>query len=257
MEFHLIDTHAHLEWRDFDEDRREVIKRAVDRGVKNIVDVGYSLESSLKALELAHSNPGIYAAVGIHPHEASAVTPDALESLARLSSDPKVVAIGEIGLDYYRNLSPRGVQVSAFKAQLELASTLDLPVIIHCREAYGDLIKMLREYKAEVEGIMHCFSGSYETAKQCMALGFYLSFAGPVTYPNAKRLERIVYKLPMERLLIETDSPWLAPQPVRGKRNEPSYIVYIAERIAEIKDAEIRDVADSTTRNAETILGLT
>jgi TatD DNase family protein len=255
--FRLIDTHAHLEWRDFDEDRREVIKRAVDRGVKNIVDVGYSLESSLKALELARSNPGIYAAVGIHPHEASAATPDALESLARLSSDPKVVAIGEIGLDYYRDLSPRHVQVSAFKAQLELASTLDLPVIIHCREAYGDLIKMLREYKAEVEGIMHCFSGSYETAKQCMALGFYLSFAGPVTYPNAKRLERIVYNLPMERLLIETDSPWLAPQPVRGKRNEPSYIVYIAERIAEIKDAEIPDVADSTTRNAETILGLT
>ncbi|MBS7645266.1 MAG: TatD family hydrolase [Candidatus Bathyarchaeia archaeon] len=257
MEFHLFDTHAHLEWSDFDLDRCEVIRRAVGRGVKGIVNVGYNLESSLKALELARSNTGIYAAVGIHPHEAYSVNPDALGFLEDLSRDPKVVAIGEIGLDYYRGLSPRGLQISAFKAQLELAYALNLPVIIHCREAHNDLLEILRGYKAEIRGIMHCFSGSYETAKQCMALNFYISFAGPVTYPNAKRLERIVYNMPMERLLIETDSPWLAPQPVRGRRNEPSHIVYIAERIAEIKDTSIRDVADSTTRNAEAILGLT
>ncbi|MEM2122212.1 MAG: TatD family hydrolase, partial [Candidatus Bathyarchaeia archaeon] len=146
MEYHLVDTHAHLDWRDFDEDRFDVIKRAFDRGVKGIVNVGYSLESSMKALELARSNPGIYAAVGIHPHEASLVNSETMESLSRLCLDPKVVAIGEIGLDYYRTLSSRSVQVSAFKDQLELASTLDLPVIIHCREAYGDLIRILREY---------------------------------------------------------------------------------------------------------------
>ena len=257
MGFRLFDTHAHLEWSDFDLDRHEVIRRAVDRGVKGIVNVGYSLDSSRKALELARSNPSIYAAVGIHPHEAYSVDPEALESLGNLSRDPKVVAIGEIGLDYYRGLSPRNLQISAFKAQLELACTLNLPVIIHCREAYSDLLNILQGYKAEVRGIMHCFSGSYETAKQCIALNLYVSFAGPVTYPNARRLERIVRNLPMERLLLETDSPWLAPQPVRGRRNEPSYIIYIAERIAEIKDTSIWDVAESTTRNAEAILGLT
>lgn len=256
MGFHLVDTHAHLEWSDFNKDRTEVIKRAVDRGVKEIVNVGYSLESSLKALELAHSHPYIYAAVGIHPHEASSLNSNTLESLSKLSSDPKVVAIGEIGLDYYRTLSPRDDQLSAFKAQLELACMLDLPIIIHCREAYGDLIGMLQKYKTRIKGIMHCFSGSYEVAKQSIALNFYISFAGPVTYPNARRLERIVRDLPTERILIETDSPWLAPQPVRGRRNEPSYIVYIAERIAEIKNTNIQDVANFTTENAKAILKL-
>lgn len=256
MNEYFVDSHTHLEWRTFDHDRTKVIKRAHDKGVKEIVNIGYSLESSRKTLELARSNPYIYAAVGIHPHEASLLDDTMLESLRNLCEDRKVVAIGEIGLDYYRDISPRNLQVSAFKKQIELASELDLPIIIHNRESHEDMIRILHEYKGRLRGVMHCFSGSLEMAKKCIGMDLYLSFAGPITYPNANRLRAIAKELPLNRLLIETDAPWLAPQPVRGKRNEPAYVVYVAEKIAELRHLTLKEVADSTTDNAKTLFSV-
>jgi TatD DNase family protein len=256
MNEYFMDSHTHLEWRTFDHDRTKVIKRAHDKGVKEIVNIGYSLESSRKTLELARSNPYIYAAVGIHPHEASLLDDTMLESLRKLCEDRKVVAIGEIGLDYYRDISPRTLQVSAFKKQIELASELDLPIIIHNRESHGDMIRILHEFKGRLRGVMHCFSGSLEMAKQCMVMDLYLSFAGPITYPNANQLRAIAKELPLNRLLIETDAPWLAPQPVRGKRNEPAYVVYVAEKIAELKHLTLKEVAESTTYNTKILFSV-
>lgn len=246
----LVDTHAHLQWASFDRDREEVIRRAREVSVENIVNIGFDVEGSRKAIELAVKHTGVFATVGVHPHNASHLNQDALDVLKKLSENPKVVAIGEIGLDYYRNLSPRESQKKAFEAQISLAEELRLPVVIHDRNAHADILEILSRFKGKIKVIMHCFSGSREMAEQCLEYGFYISFAGPVTFPNARRLHEAAGMMDVNKILLETDSPWLAPQEVRGKRNEPAFLPFIAKRMAELKGISMDKLAEATTKNA-------
>lgn len=252
----LVDTHAHLQWANFDADRKRVISRAREVDVKYIVNIGFDLDGSKQAIELAEKHRGLYATVGIHPHNASQLNQDVLEELKKLSENSKTVAIGEIGLDYYRNLSHREAQRKAFEAQLLLAEELGSPVVIHDREAHGDSLEMLSKFKGKIEGIMHCFSGSREMAGQCIDSDFYISFAGPVTFPNSHKLHEIAKCTALDKILLETDSPWLAPQEVRGKRNEPSFLPFIAKKIAALKGISVDELAEATSENAKRIFQL-
>jgi TatD DNase family protein len=252
----LVDTHAHLQWASFDKDREEVINRARKVDVKYIVNIGFDLDGSREAIELAEKHEGFYATIGIHPHNASQLNESVLDKLMVLSENPKTVAIGEIGLDYYRNLSPREAQKKAFEAQLLLAEELELPAVIHDREAHADTLEMLSKFKGKINGIMHCFSGSREMAERCIKSDFYISFAGPVTFPNSHRLHEIVKCIDLNRILLETDSPWLAPQEMRGKRNEPAFLLFIAKKIAELKGISVGELAEATTENAKEIFRL-
>jgi TatD DNase family protein len=249
----LVDTHAHLQWASFDKDREAVISRARAAGVDYVVNIGFDVVGSRKGVELAERHEGLYATVGIHPHNASQFDRNVLDELRKLSEHPKVVAIGEIGLDYYRNLSPRKAQRSAFEAQLSLAEELELPVVIHDREAHKDTLEILAEFSGRTDGVMHCFSGSREMAEQCIESGFYISFAGPVTFPNSRKLQAIARLVDLNKILLETDSPWLAPQEVRGKRNEPSFLPFIARKIAELKKISLAELAEATTKSAKQI----
>ena len=242
-EANLIDTHAHLEMPQFDGDRDEVIKRTVESGISLIIDVGSDLSGSRTALELARRYDFIYASAGIHPHEVKGVTIETYKEVRKLLSDPKVVAVGEIGLDYYKDYSPRDIQQREFINQIRIAKEFKKPVIVHSRDAREDTLKILKDEKvSEIGGIMHCFSGDEEMARRCMDMGFYISFAGPVTYPNADKLRKVVKSIPTNRLLTETDCPYLAPQQMRGKRNEPAYVRYVAEKIAEVKGLSLEDI---------------
>lgn len=252
----LIDSHAHLQWTSFDKDREEAVSRAREVGVKYIVNIGFDVEGSRKAVELAEWCEGLYATVGIHPHNASQFNDDVLEELRMLSGHAKVVAIGEIGLDYYRNLSPRTAQKRAFEAQLLLAEELGLPVVVHDREAHRAVLEMLSGFEGRIEGVMHCFSGSREMAERCVGYGFYISFAGPVTFPNSRRLQAIAKWIDLNKILLETDSPWLAPQEMRGKRNEPAFLPFIAKKIAKLKGISLTELTEATTRNAKEIFQL-
>ena len=252
----LVDTHAHLQWASFDKDREKVIRRAQQASVGYIVNIGFDVDGSRKGVELAQKYKGLYATVGIHPHNAIQLDQNVLNKLRELSGNPKVVAIGEIGLDYYRNLSPSEAQKKAFEAQLFLAQELELPVVIHDREAHSNILKIISRFKGKIRGIMHCFSGSKEMAEQCIKLGFLVSFAGNVTYPNAHKLHEIARWIDMNRILLETDSPWLAPQDMRGKRNEPAFLPSIAKKIAKLKGISTDELAEATTRNAKEIYQL-
>ena len=247
----LVDSHAHLQWASFDRDREEVIGRAREVGVEYIVNIGFDVDGSRRAVELAERFEGLYATVGIHPHNASQMNDVVLDELRGLARHMKVVAIGEIGLDYYRNLSPRAAQRSAFEAQLGLAEELGLPVVVHDREAHEEVLEVLMGFEGRVEGVMHCFSGSREMAERCVRSGFYVSFAGPVTFPNAHRLQEIARWIDLSKILLETDSPWLAPQEMRGKRNEPAFLLFIAKQIAKLKGISLDELAETTTRNAK------
>jgi TatD DNase family protein len=251
----LVDSHAHLDSSRFDDDRDEVVAQASTQGIGAIVTVGVDLESSHKAVALAQEHPRVHAAAGIHPHNAAHVTSESLAELERLGKHEAVVAIGEIGLDYYRKHSPPDKQKEVFLAQLELARRLDKPVIVHDREAHADTINTLRDHARDVVGVLHCFSGDYEMALQAVTMGFYIAFAGPVTFRNARRLQDRVRKLPLSCLLIETDCPFLAPHPYRGKRNEPAYVRLVASEIAALKEVPIERVAQVTTANAEQLFG--
>jgi TatD DNase family protein len=235
----------------FDKDRNEVIKRAKDAGVLWILTVGSTLAESQKAVEIAKQNEKILATVGIHPHEAKDVTEDAygqLKDLAR--SEKKVVAIGEIGFDFYYNLSSREVQDQVFRRQIQLARELHLSVVVHDRDAHWETIEVLRSEKAfEVQGILHCFSGDYQMAKDAIDMGFYISISGIVTFRNADSLREVIKKIPLENLLVETDCPYLAPIPMRGKRNEPAYVRYTAAKVAEIKGIEVEKLGEVTSEN--------
>jgi len=244
----LIDSHAHLQWKDFEVDRDEVVSRAKKAGVNPIIIIGYDVSASEKGVKLAEKY-GFYASVGIHPHEAENFSNKVLDALKSICFNSRVVAIGEIGLDYYKCFSPKKAQLNAFLSQLELAKEIDKPVIIHDREAHGKILEVLSENKG-VRGVMHCFSGSFEMAKQCIKLGFFISFAGPVTFQNSVKLHKIVKEIPLDYVLIETDSPWLAPQSKRGKRNEPAYIVEIASKIAELRGESFNKIAEATFENA-------
>jgi TatD DNase family protein len=256
----LTDTHAHLDFSQFDEDRDQVIDRATNEGITYIVTVGFDLDSSRQAVALANSHANLWACVGIHPHEASQVNPEVLNNLRELSRHHKVVAVGEIGLDYYRDRSPRDVQRWAFRQELDLAAEAGKPVVIHDRAAHQDVMHVIRAWAEAISssnaklqpplGVVHCFSGDLTMARELFQLGFYVSIAGPVTFPNASRLHELVSRLPLERLLIETDCPFLSPHPYRAKRNEPANVKLIAQRIAQIKDMPLEKVSQVTTANA-------
>lgn len=254
----LIDTHAHLNAAAFDEDRHDVIRRAVEQEISRIVNVGFNRETIPSSLALAEQYDFIYSTVGWHPTDAKDMTQEDLEWIESLCSHKKVVAIGEIGLDYYWDTSPKEVQDRVFREQIRLARKVGLPIVIHNRDAHHDVVKTLREEKAhEVGGVMHCYSGSWETARMCLDMNFYISFGGPVTFKNAKQPKEVLAQVPLDRLLIETDAPYLAPHPYRGKRNETSYVRLVAETAAEIKGLSLEELAEATTRNAIKLFGLT
>lgn len=254
----LIDTHAHLNDRKFEKDFEGVIKRAKASDVNKIINIGYDLPSSLKAVEQAENHEMLFAAVGVHPHDAKDADETVFEELYNLCRNSrKVVAVGEIGLDYYRNLSSKEVQKKVFVYQINLAKQVNLPIVVHDRDAHGDTLKILKDEPAgRIGGVLHCFSGSWEMAKDCIDMGFYISIAGPVTFSNARRLQEVAKNIPLERLLIETDCPYLTPQPHRGKRNEPAYVIHVAEKIAELKGISYETLADATTKNAEELFGI-
>lgn len=252
----IFDTHAHLIEEDFDDDLDEVILRARSADVNHILNVSYDGESSVKGVDLANNEEGIYTSIGIHPHWAEELNDEVLEDLFLLAKKEKVLAIGEIGLDYYKSTSSREIQQKAFLAQIELANSLDLPVLIHDRDAHGDLFELIKNNRPKRGGILHCFSGSLELAQEGIKLGFYISFAGPLTFKNSRRLPEIAVKIPLEKIVIETDSPYLAPEPLRGKRNEPAYVVYVLEKLAELRQKNNMEMAEITFMNAKDILGL-
>jgi TatD DNase family protein len=253
----LIDSHAHIQVRQFSGDRQQVILAAFAAEVDRLIVPGVDLESSRDAVELGASYPGqIFAGVGTHPHDAAALTGEVLAAERELARLPGVVAIGEIGLDYFRNLSPPQTQREALVKQLALAQELNLPVILHNRDSHSDMIGHLREYGQGLSGVFHCFIGNQQMARDALDLGFYLSFAGPVTYPANTELAEVAAWAPLDRILVETDSPYLGPVPFRGKRNEPSRVRLIAERIAALRGIGLEELAAATSGNAERLFRL-
>src|SRR3954468_8747820 len=253
----LFDTHAHLNDDQYNEDLEEVITRAQSEGVTNMVVVGFDRKTIQRAMELAENYEFIFACVGWHPVDAIDMTEEDLVWIEELTAHPKVVAIGEMGLDYHWDKSPKDIQKEVFRKQIRLAKKVKLPIVIHNREATADIVDILKEEGAEeVGGIMHCFSGSPEVAKECIKMNFYISLGGPVTFKNAKKPKEVAAEVPLDKLLIETDCPYLAPHPYRGKRNEPAYVKLVAEQIAELKGISLADVAKKTTENAKKIFDI-
>jgi TatD DNase family protein len=253
----LFDTHAHLHFSEFDADRPAMLDRARAAGVGRMLTIGTEPESSRAAVALAAREADVWACVGIHPHDAAAGDAAALAEIERLAGEPRVVAVGEIGLDYFRDLSPRDEQQRVFRALLALARRARKPVVIHCREAHADVLRILAEERVgEVGGIMHCFSGDVDIARRCLDLGLLVSLAGPVTYPNARALPEVARFVPADRLVIETDCPFLPPQGYRGKRNEPAYLAITAARVAELRGEPLEATAARFTANACALLGI-
>ncbi|KQX57721.1 TatD family hydrolase [Paenibacillus sp. Root444D2] len=253
----LTDSHTHLNAEQFNEDQDEVIGRALDAGVTRIVNVGFNRETIPSSIALAERYDFIYSTVGWHPVDAIDMMPGDLEWIEELCKHEKVVAIGEIGLDYYWDKSPKDVQQRVFREQIRLARKLGMPIVVHNRDAHHDILHILKEEKAEeVGGIMHCFSGSWETAKQCLDMNFHISFGGPVTFKNARQSKEVLAQVPLDRILIETDAPYLTPHPFRGKRNETGYVRLVAEMAAEIRGMTLEEIAEITTNNAIRLLGL-
>jgi len=246
----LIDSHAHLDMKLFDADRDQVIDRAVSNDVRYIISVGIDNISSRNALNLATHYPSIFATAGIHPHNADDANKDDLEHIALMAQQDKTIAIGEIGLDFFRNRSSRQNQIEVFTQQLDIAMSLDLPVVIHDREAHTETVNILTSFKQkEQRGIIHCFSGDYKLAKTFINMGYYISIPGAVTYNNASQIHDVVRRVPLNRLLLETDAPFLTPIPYRGKRNEPSYIVHTAQKIANLRGISFKEVSYQTSKN--------
>lgn len=254
----LFDTHAHVQMPQFDGDREALLAAAFAGEVAQMVIPGVDVATSRAAIALAARYPGqLFAAVGTHPHDAATLSAAALAEQRRLAGSPEVVAIGEIGLDYYRDLSPRPAQREALVAQIELARALDLPIILHNRESHADMVALLREHGAGVRGVFHCFIGDQAMARDALDLGYYLSFAGPVTYPKNTTLQEVAAWAPLERILVETDAPYLAPQGFRGKRNQPAYVAVTARRVAELRAMSFEALAEATTRNAQALFRMT
>ena len=254
----LIDTHVHIEASDYDIDRDDVIRRAGNNGVQFMIAIGADLRSSRQAVKLAQRYPSVFAAVGIHPHEAESATEEVYEALTELTREKKVVAWGEIGLDYYRTRVLKELQHEVLRRQIRMARQVKLPLVIHDREAHGDVLRILQEEDAhEMGGVFHCFSGDETFAQRCTeALGFYFSFAGAITFLNAAKTREVARAVPCERLLIETDSPFLAPHPLRAKRNEPAHVKLVAEKMADLKGITFEDIARITTLNSYHLFGL-
>jgi TatD DNase family protein len=253
----LFDTHAHINADQFAEDLEEVLKRAKDAGVTNIVVVGFDRPTITKAMDLINKYDNIYGCIGWHPVDAIDCREEDLQWIEDLCAHPKIVALGETGLDYHWDKSPKEVQHELFRKQIRLAKKLKLPIMIHNRDATEDCIRILKEEKAEdVGGIMHCFSGDANTALEIINMNFYVSLGGPVTFKNAKLPKEVAKVVPLDKLLIETDCPYLAPHPFRGKRNEPAYVKLVAEQIAELKGVTFEEIAEVTTKNAKKLFGL-
>ena len=253
----LVDSHAHLEMKDFDRDRERVIARAREAGVDYIVTVGTTLPDIEKALQIAEKNSSVYVALGIHPHEVKDIGGGDYDALREFAREKKVVAFGEIGLDFFRNHSPREVQLERFRELLRLGKELRLPIIIHDREAHEETLRILEEEKnGSWKGVFHCFSGDTEMARRVIQMGFYLSIPGTVTFKKSTLQQEVVRRIPLERILLETDSPYLAPEPYRGKRNEPAFVRKTAEKVAELKGLSLEDVARITSLNANLLFGV-
>ena len=259
----LTDTHCHLDFDWFDNDREQVIDRAREVGLARLLNPGITLESSEKAIALATKYQEVFAAVGVHPNDGLTWHEQSLNQLRKLISHPKVVAIGEIGLDYYRDRTPKEVQKSIFIEQLNLAAEENLPVVIHCREAMGDMITILTDWKSQIAankmlkfpGVLHSFSGNMEAAKQILDLNFLIGITGPVTFGKSLKLQDLVIRLPMNSILIETDAPFLTPHPYRGKRNEPCRVKLVAEKVAELHQEAYNTVTKITAANAANLFG--
>lgn len=248
----LFDSHAHIDDSRFDSDRLETTERARENGVTGIINIGADMASSARSVALAQAHEGIYAAVGIHPHDAKAAVNADYDRMAEwVEQEKKVVAIGEIGLDYYYDLSPREVQQEVFIRHIDLARQLRKPIIIHDRDAHGDVMNIVKKEAKGIIGVFHCYSGSLEMAKEVLKLGFYVSFAGPVTFAKSTKLKEIAAAVPLERLLVETDSPYLTPHPHRGRRNEPAHVRLVAEEVARLRGLSLEAVAEATTQNVK------
>jgi TatD DNase family protein len=252
----LVDTHVHLDFAEFDADREDVLRRAKEVDVTRFVNVGVDLDSSRKSVALAEQHDCVYAAVGVHPHDAKTATPKVIEEIRALLGHPKVVAIGEIGLDYHRDYSPREMQRQVFREFIRVAKESGQPVIVHTRNAWDDVMKILREENgSEMQGVFHCFSGDSARAQELIAKGFHISFTGVITFKNSRAVE-LLEEVSLERLLLETDCPFMAPVPHRGRRNEPGYVRLIAQKVAEVKKVTVAEVADATTANALRLFGM-
>ena len=256
----IIDTHAHIDMDAFDDDRSEVIQRAKDNGVDYILNIGCDIESSLRSMELAERYDFIYATAGIHPHDVKRIDNQTYDQLRQILAHPKMIALGEIGLDFYKNYSPPDQQKEHLRKQVELSRKLQKPIIIHCRDANDDTIAILSDYFSKDasarSGIFHCFSGNQELANRALEMGFYISFSGSVTFKKSDELRAIAKTIPSDRLFVETDCPFLAPVPKRGKRNEPSYVTHTAQLIADIRGLDIKDVQRTTTLNFFELFGV-
>jgi TatD DNase family protein len=248
----LIDSHAHIQGKEYSGEAENVIGRAREAGVERIIAVGGAgdMSSNTEAVALANAFPDVYATVGMHPHDAKDVGEDELQKLRELAANEKVVAVGETGLDYYYNHSPRDVQRRVFTQFIHMACETGLPIVVHERDAAQETAELLRgESDGNLSGVIHCFTGNYDAARAYLDLGFYLSFTGIITFKNAEPLREVVRKVPLKRMLVETDSPYLTPVPHRGKRNEPAYVRLVAEAVAKLKEISLEDVAAITTRN--------
>lgn len=246
----LFDTHAHLNDPAFDEDRAELLETFRDAGVGMVMNVGCCLASSKDCIALAETYPWIYAAVGTHPDSADEVSEEVLEAYRQMCRHEKVKAIGEIGLDYYYETIPRQVQQRAFRMQMALAQELDMPVIIHERNAHEDGMNIVREFP-KVTGVFHCYSGSAEMARQLVNMGWYIGFTGVLTFKNARKAVETAQRIPLERIVLETDCPFMAPEPYRGKRNHPGYLMQMAQKLAQIRGLDVEEVIRVTTENAK------
>ena len=253
----LIDTHAHLDFPELAPDLASVLERAATASVFEIITIGIDIPSSEAAVRIAQSHSRIYATVGIHPHGAKDLEKETLMALRDLARRERVVAIGEIGLDYYRDRQPRPAQRQCLRQQLELACEESLPVVFHIRDAYDDFLEIIKDYASALRGaVMHCYSGNWEVALRCLDLGFYLSIPGTVTFAKAEVQQDVVRRAPLDRLLLETDAPFLAPVPYRGKDNEPSYLLHTAKKVAELRGCSLEEVAVQTTANARKVFRL-
>lgn len=253
----LIDSHAHIDDRRFNSDRDSIIRNMEKDGLKSIVNIGVDLQTSIDSVGLAEEHDNIYATVGVHPHNVRNMDDSTLEVLKAFAKRDKVVAIGETGLDFYRDNSPRDAQRKWFRKQLQLAKEVDLPVVIHSRDASEEVYNIIEsEQDGTLRGVMHCFSESPEMAQKYLDLGFYISLSGTVTFNNARVPKEVAKMVPIDRLMIETDSPYLTPEPNRGKRNEPAYVRYVAGEVADLRGISYQELVKETTKNTERLFGI-
>jgi len=258
----MIDTHTHIDFKEYNKDREEVIKRFFNDGGEKMINVGCDLQSSKRSCELAKNNENIFASAGIHPHDADSVNKNSLKLIEEIAMHYKTIAIGEIGLDFFKSTTSREKQIEAFRLQLELADNHNMPVIIHCRDAHNDLIDILKKYKtSNWKGVIHCFTASWEIAKEYINLGFYIGFTGLITYykdktDNEPEIFKVINNIPLDRILIETDCPYLSPVPERGKRNEPIFVKYVTQKIAQIRKINFDEIEKATSENTIKLFGI-